>query len=298
VESTKSPAQDESTEEMQDAEESSDAESAGELEEPEADADQTEIEDAGSTFDIYGGLGEDDVLTTESGLQYLIVDEGTGTKAESGEVVSVHYTGYLTDGTVFDSSVERGVPFTFPLGQGRVIRGWDEGIALLNEGASARLIIPPDLAYGANGSGAIPPNSTLIFDVELVEILPPPPEAPAEIDAEDYTVTDSGLMFFDTELGSGPTAAESQVAYLHFTAWLDDGTSLGSTLEGGSPIPYVIGSGDLFPGFEEGILSMQVGGSRQIVYPPELAYGEAGTPGGEIPPNSTLIFEVQLVDVQ
>ena len=108
---------------------------------------------------------------TESGLAYKITKKGSGQKAESGKTVSVHYTGKLTDGTKFDSSYDRNQPIDFPLGQGRVIKGWDEGIALLNVGSKATFIIPPDLAYGARGAGGvIPPNATLIFEVELVEV--------------------------------------------------------------------------------------------------------------------------------
>ena len=92
-------------------------------------------------------------------------------QAEAGKTVKVHYTGYLTDGKKFDSSVERGEPIAFPLGMGNVIKGWDEGIALMKTGEKARLIIPYQLAYGEQGyPGAIPPKATLIFDVELVEV--------------------------------------------------------------------------------------------------------------------------------
>ncbi len=110
-------------------------------------------------------------ITTSSGLQYIEVAPGSGPAPKPGDVVSVHYTGMLTDGTVFDSSRQRNQPFQFPLGQGQVIPGWDEGIALMREGGQARLIIPPDLGYGAAGAGGvIPPNATLIFDVELVDV--------------------------------------------------------------------------------------------------------------------------------
>jgi peptidylprolyl isomerase len=112
-----------------------------------------------------------DTQTTSSGLQYIVIEEGTGDKPEKGDTVKVHYTGKLEDGTVFDSSVKRGVPIEFQLGVGRVIKGWDEGIADMKEGGKRQLIIPPDLGYGANGyPPVIPPNSTLIFDVELVEV--------------------------------------------------------------------------------------------------------------------------------
>mgnify|MGYP001476557353 CR=1 FL=1 len=110
--------------------------------------------------------------TTESGLTIIIEKEGKGDKPESGQTVSVHYAGYLTNGQKFDSSFDRNDPIQFPVGKGRVIKGWDEGIMLLNVGTQAKLIIPSELGYGRNGAGGvIPPNATLIFDVELLEII-------------------------------------------------------------------------------------------------------------------------------
>lgn len=108
---------------------------------------------------------------TESGLMYIIEEEGDGKQAESGKKVKVHYKGTLVDGKKFDSSYDRDQPITFPLGTGRVIKGWDEGIALLKEGAKAKLIIPYYLAYGEKGKGPIPDKADLIFDVELIKVL-------------------------------------------------------------------------------------------------------------------------------
>ena len=111
---------------------------------------------------------EEGVKVTESGLQYLVVKEGNGKKPGPNDVVTVHYTGRLVDGTVFDSSVERGEPSTFAVGQ--VIPGWVEGLQLMSEGSAYRLFIPSELAYGEHGTGPIQPNSTLIFDVQLLKV--------------------------------------------------------------------------------------------------------------------------------
>jgi len=113
-------------------------------------------------------------IRTVSGLTYLVTKAGTGPMPKVGDTVSVHYTGLLTDGTKFDSSRDRGQPITFPLGKGRVIKGWDEGIAKLHVGGQAILVIPPSIGYGSRGAGGvIPPDATLIFVVELVEIKAP-----------------------------------------------------------------------------------------------------------------------------
>ena len=105
------------------------------------------------------------------GLQIEKLADGSGATPKTGETVVVHYTGWLLDGTKFDSSVDRGKPFEFVLGRGQVIQGWDEGVAAMRVGDKARLTLPPDLAYGPRGAGGvIPPNATLVFEVELLDI--------------------------------------------------------------------------------------------------------------------------------
>ncbi|MCH7814642.1 MAG: FKBP-type peptidyl-prolyl cis-trans isomerase, partial [Planctomycetes bacterium] len=128
--------------------------------------DQVDTDDDGT-----GDACDDEAVITETGLRYYDIEVGTGDPPETGDTIDAHYTGWLIDGTEFDSSFDRGEPFSFELGAGSVIKGWDEGFATMRVGGKRQLIIPPDLGYGASGSGAsIPPNATLIFDVELVAI--------------------------------------------------------------------------------------------------------------------------------
>lgn len=113
----------------------------------------------------------DNAITTPSGLKYIEIEEGTGASPTNGQTVTVHYTGTLTDGKKFDSSVDRGQPFSFKIGVGQVIKGWDEGVATMKVGGKRTLIIPPDLGYGAQGAGGvIPGNATILFDVELLGV--------------------------------------------------------------------------------------------------------------------------------
>jgi peptidylprolyl isomerase len=252
----------------------------------------------GPTMDSTGESAEGGVITTESGLKVEELEEGAGALPQPGDIVSVHYRGTLQDGTEFDNSYNRGEPISFVLGRGMVIPGWDEGIALIKEGGKARLTIPPELAYGEQGAGdVIPPNATLIFEVELVSVRAGAPAAPAEVEASDYVVTDSGLKYYDLDSGDGPSPQEGQTVVVHYTGWLEDGTKFDSSLDRGDPFSFVLGAGRVIQGWDEGVATMKVGGSRQLVIPPNLGYGERGA-GEVIPPNAILIFEVELLEIQ
>jgi FKBP-type peptidyl-prolyl cis-trans isomerase len=134
------------------------------------DLKQAEIDARDAYIKDYEEKNDTTLPPTASGLYYIETKEGTGVQAEAGKTVVVNYEGQLLDGTVFDSSWDRGSPFEFTLGQGEVIAGWDEGIAYMKEGGRAMLIIPSDLAYGVSGSGSIAPYSTLVFYVQLIDV--------------------------------------------------------------------------------------------------------------------------------
>ena len=154
---------------------------AGKVSDNPAVVEQNETLVAQSASDLMDNSGEaamageaasaENTVTTDSGLQYVVIEEGDGASPQTGQRVFVHYVGTLEDGTKFDSSRDRGRPFDFTIGQGQVIKGWDEGVGMMKVGDRRKLIIPPELGYGARGAGGvIPPNATLIFDVELLRI--------------------------------------------------------------------------------------------------------------------------------
>jgi FKBP-type peptidyl-prolyl cis-trans isomerase len=150
-------------------------------------------------------------------------------------------------------------------------------------------VIPGDLGYGPAGSGAIPPNATLYFDVELVEVVPVVP--PQEVADGDYTVTESGLKYYDFVVGSGAAPATGEVVGIDFSFWDAAGVPYGSSAETGQPLYFPVGIDRMFPGLDEGVADMQVGGSRQLYIPAALAAG-AG-----LPPDTDFIFEIDLLSV-
>lgn len=241
-------------------------------------------------------VDEGDLETTDSGLQYYDIEEGDGATPEEGGTVSTNYSIWVQeeDGTRFVVSSEDRGPIPFTVGSvDTVFAGWDEGVRTMKVGGKRLLVIPPELGLGEQGGGDIPPGSTLILEIELVEANEP--VRMTEVDPDDYTETDSGLMYFDIEEGDGATPEEGQTVVVHYTGWLEDGTKFDSSLDRGQPFTFPLGTGSVIVGWDEGLATMKVGGKRQLVVPAELGYGDAGS--GLIPPGATIIFDVELLDI-
>lgn len=235
---------------------------------------------------------------TASGLKYKIIKKGNGKKPQQDDEVSVHYVGTLTDSakTKFDSSRDRGQPFSFTLGAGQVIKGWDEGIALLQVGDVAVLTIPPALGYGERSIGSIPANSTLIFEVEFMDVK----EAPKMWDIKGLKVdsTASGLKYIVVSKPKATTmkAENGKRVSVHYSGFFENGKLFDSSVQREQPIEFILGTGQVIKGWDEGIALMHIGDKMRLIIPYPLAYGETGR--GPIPPKATLVFDVELMGVQ
>jgi peptidylprolyl isomerase len=239
-----------------------------------------------------------DLTITESGLQYYDITIGDGDEAIKHSNVATHYRIWVQEGEqdIFIASSYSAESVPFVLGRGNsVILGWDEGVFGMKQGGKRMVIIPPDLAFGEQSSSGIPANSTLIMEIELVDVKQP--ETITEVDEDAYTVTDSGLQYYDLKDGQGVMVSAGQSVVVHYTGWLEDGTQFDSSREFSEPLTFELGAGQVITGWDEGVAGMQVGGIRQIIIPPELGYGTVGA-GNVIPPEATLIFQVELLEIK
>ncbi len=234
-------------------------------------------------------------MKTASGLEYTITEKGNGKKAQIGDKVVVHYTGKLLNDTVFDSSVKRGQPFTFKIGAGQVITGWDEAFQLLQVGDKATIKLPPAIAYGERAMGSIPANSTLIFDVELLDVIES--VHPWDMKGKDTLTTASGLKYIMLNHTTGTQVTAGSKATVHYSGFFKDGKMFDSSVERGQPITLKVGAGQVIAGWDEGLALLKKGEKAKLIIPYTLAYGEEGRPP-VIPAKSDLIFDVEIVDVQ
>jgi peptidylprolyl isomerase len=229
-----------------------------------------------------------DAATTASGIASKVLTPGTGSDhPRPGDSVKVHYTGWTTDGKMFDSSVARNRPMVLPLD--RVIAGWAEGLQLMVVGEKRRLWIPGKLAYEGKADR---PQGTLVFDVELLDILRVPP-APPDVAAPpaDAQVTPSGLASKVLTPGTGTRHPRPEsIVRVHYTGWTTDGKMFDSSIAKGASAVFKLR--EVVPGWTEGIPLMVEGETRRFWIPKKLAY--RGAPGK---PEGMLVFDVQLIEI-
>jgi peptidylprolyl isomerase len=242
---------------------------------------------------------KNDTITCKSGLRYVITQKNLkGVKAVKGDRVEAHYTGTLLNGKKFDSSRDRNQTFSFILGQGEVIAGWDEGFGILRKGEKATLIIPAALGYGAADMGDIPPNSTLIFEVELVNVQKPLVYKPYSGAGKDTVKLSSGLKYIVIGKGNPKMKAQlNQTASVYYAGYLMDGTKFDGNFDRFEPITVPVTGAGMIKGWQEILPRMNKGMKVRVIIPPALAYGAQGYPG-VIPANATIVFDMFLSDLK
>lgn len=260
---------------------------------------------------------------TASGMYYTLTQKGNGEIPQTGNQVKMNYTGMLLDDTKFDSNIDTAFghvnPFEFKLGTNQVIKGWDEGVALLSKGSKATFYIPSTLAYGSNarpGGKAnpkgIPANSPLVFDVELLDFSIPVDD---DTELQKYfkansitpTKTHSGLYYKINDEGTGALPNAGEKVVMNYTGRLLDGTKFDSNVDSlfghVQPFEFNLGRGQVIKGWDEGITLLKQGSKATLYIPSTLAYGAQSIPGSAanpkgIPANSILIFDVELVNIK
>ena len=235
---------------------------------------------------------------TDKGKGLKIYDEkvGTGKPAMVGTNLKVHYTGWLVAGRKFGSSKDLGKPFEVVLGAGKMIKGWEQGLDGMREGGVRWLRVSPSMGYGANAYTMIPPNSTLVFRIELVESMVDP-EIAAKMDFFPDTTTltfengSEGLRYAVIQQGEGEPAKPGANVKVHYTGWMTNGYKFDSSRDRDQVFTFPLGGGRVIRGWDLGVAGMLPGEKRILIIPPGLGYGSRGA--GPIPGGATLIFAVE-----
>jgi FKBP-type peptidyl-prolyl cis-trans isomerase len=252
--------------------------------------------------------------TLDSGLKYTTIKVAPPNTpvAEPGGRVTIHYTGKLVaDGSEFETS--RGKrPFSFTLGLGTAIDGWDYGIAGMKVGEVRRLVIPADLGFRDQKKPGVPQDADLDYEIELIAAKPKEETIAAAIESPSYTVSEplppteegvekelpSGLKYTTLRKGEedGPSATSGSEVKVHYDGTLTNGNPFDSSRKRNEPFSVTLGTGGVIKGWDQGIVGMKIGELRKLVIPADLAYGRQAK--GSIPPNSTLVFEVEMLEIK
>jgi peptidylprolyl isomerase len=261
---------------------------------------------------IFGCSNNPDSVTLKSGLKYNDVKVGTGAEAKNGDLIEVHFKGWIVkdssdlfgdwsvDSTkkadLIADSYAMNQPMKFVLGTESFIKGSEEGIVGMKAGGQRAIVVPSHLAYGPQGMGPIPPNTSIKVLIELVSTKEAVVAKMWDVDSTLFKTTASGLKYAIIQEGEGELVGKEKQATVHYSGFLLDGTKFDSSVERDEPFTFVAGVGQVIPGWDEGVQLMKKGSKARFIVPANLAYGDRDL--GKIPPNSTLIFDVEVLDVK
>ena len=265
-------------------------------------------------FYVSGCSNNSKVVTKENGLKYTDDTVGTGKEAKMGDLVAIKFSAWVikdSTGNLFEdwsndstkakqsigSTAKTGKPYKYLLKEGSFIKGSAEGIAGMKVGGTRTIIIPSELAYGKQGIGPIPPNTSLKAVITLVDDKEPIVANMWDVDSTKYKTTKDGLKYAIIEEGTGPQPDSGDLVTVDYSGFLaKDSTKFDSSVERDEPFTFKLGAHMVIPGWDEGIALMKQGGKARLIIPPSLGYGNR--PNRVIPPNSTLIFDIHLIEVK
>jgi FKBP-type peptidyl-prolyl cis-trans isomerase len=261
---------------------------------------------------IFGCSKSPDVVTLKSGLKYNEVKVGKGVEAKNGDLVEIHFKGWIikdssnlfsdwsVDSTkkidLIADSYAMNQPMKFVLGTESFIKGSEEGMVGMKAGGQRTIVIPAFLAYGSQGMGPVPPNSSIRVLVELVSTKQAIVAKMWEVDSTLFKTTKSGLKYAIIKEGEGELVTKEKQTTVHYTGFLLDGTRFDSSVERDEPFPFIAGANQVVKGLDEGVQLLKKGSKARFIIPANLAWGNRDL--GKIPPNSTVIFDVEVLDVK
>ena len=232
---------------------------------------------------------------TPSGLKYKITKQGQGEFPKPGDRVWLHFYAKYENDSLYDSSAETG-PLDFYLGYGQLIKGWEEGLQLVKPGGTILLVVPPKLAYGSIPQNNIPANSTLIFEIALLQVNEGELVEPYSIENCKLQKGKRKLKYYTIVEGEGSTAKFGDNAYVHYTAYLPDGTLFDSSIKKIEPVRITVGINQVIQGWDMGLQLMKKGGKIKLIIPAKLAYGAKGYQN-KVPPNTPITLDIEMVDL-
>lgn len=229
-----------------------------------------------ATLIAFAGL-----VIQEPKINFIDMIIGKGEPAQAGDLVAIDYRGTTTSGLEFGSTQNR-PPQTFPLGRGVVIEGLEQALIGMKPGGKRVISVPPELGYGDKANGPIPPNSTLIYEITLLRV--------------DKEGAEPKIEIVEVAEGEGAPAKEGDELEVHYTVRFLNGLKLDSSLDRNETFKVTLGKTSVIKGFTQGLTGMKQGGKRKVTIPYLLAYGESGRPP-QIPPYSTLVFDLEIVKI-